>query len=89
MKLSKTQRELLAAMQGGVDVWYWPASFGYSDYYRRADTKRKCTATATVLVVKGLAGIAPREQGARSWHGRDVVLTDAGRAYNTEAPDAG
>jgi hypothetical protein len=55
-KLSKTQQELLDAINGGVRVHYMPymGNFNPSAYYFRCDTFKRCTAPARALLEKGL-----------------------------------
>lgn len=57
MKLSKTQRALLAAMEKGVRVIYmrYSGRMNPHPYYFRCDTYARCTAAADALLKKGLA----------------------------------
>ena len=56
MKLSKSQAELLEAMQNGVKCYYmrYMGRFNPTAYYFRSDTMKRCTATAKALFDKGL-----------------------------------
>ena len=56
MKLSKSQAELLAAMETGVVCYYmrYMGRFNPTAYYFRSDTLKRCTATAKALFDKGL-----------------------------------
>ena len=56
MKLSKSQAELLAAMDAGVVCYYmrYMGRFNPTAYYFRSDTMKRCTATANALFDKGL-----------------------------------
>lgn len=54
-KMSKSQAELLEAMNKGVRVF---RSSGYPKYWYREDTHAKCTATADALRERGVANFA-------------------------------
>ena len=56
MKLSKSQAELLEAMQNGVKCYYmrYMGRFNPTAYYVRSDTMKRCTATAKALFNNGL-----------------------------------
>ena len=63
IKLSKGQQELYSAMLSGVTCSYMPYMgwFNPSSYYYRSDTHKRCTATATALLKKGLVEIFDRD----------------------------
>ena len=56
MKLSKSEAELLAAMETGVVCYYMRhmGRFNPTAYYFRSDTMKRCTETAKALFDKGL-----------------------------------
>jgi hypothetical protein len=65
MKLSKSQAELLEAMQNGVKCYYmrYMGRFNPKAYYFRGDTMKRCTATAKALLEKGFVEIRYRQTG--------------------------
>ena len=67
MKLSKPQQDLVDAMKQGVTIHYmgYTGRFNPHAYYFRADTNKKCTASADALIDKGIA---------RRTDGRHAVL---------------
>lgn len=67
MKLSKPQQDLVDAMKQGVTIHYmgYMGRFNPHAYYFRADTNKKCTASADALIDKGIA---------RRTDGRHAVL---------------
>lgn len=76
-KLTKSQEELLRAMQGGVTLNYHPWCFACNAYFSRSDTHKQCTRTATALEQKGL--IENVRQTVRRT--REYQLTEAGRMW--------
>lgn len=69
IKLSKTQRELLLAMQAGVTVYF---QGGLDAHYFRGDNYKRCSVAVEKLVDRGLA-VCPEDF---------VRLTDAGKAWS-------
>ncbi len=69
-ELSKTQAELLEAIQNGVVCHYMPYAgrFNPTAYYFRNDTMKRCTAAAKALCRKGLV-----EKVDAGIHGHDLV----------------
>jgi hypothetical protein len=67
VKLSKTQAELLEAVNGGAILYYMPSagSFIPRSYYFRSDTMSHCTAAAKALKEKGLVREVGRDMSGR------------------------
>ena len=75
MKLSKTQAELLAYMQGGGRVNFMD---GVHSYYYRVDTYRLVSPTATALMDKGLA----TQIKVGPYRIKGIELTQAGKEFS-------
>lgn len=69
MKISKTQQELLGAMQKGVVCFYMPYAgrFNPNPYYFRSDTRKRCTAAAEALLKRKLV-----ERYNEKWNGHQL-----------------
>ena len=78
-KLTKTQADLLRAIQNGVKVFYmsWSRSSGH--YYFRADTMNRCTKAAEALGHSGLIEMKDRTVEITDL-GRDLLALEAGIA---------
>lgn len=68
-ELSKTQAELLSAMQNGAKCEYMPymGSFNQNAYYYRNDTMKRCTTAARSLLEKGLVKMVDKD-----WRGHTL-----------------
>ena len=89
MKLSKSQAELLEAMQNGVKCYYmrYMGRFNPTAYYFRSDTMKRCTATAKALLEKGLVEVRYRKNGDHVLIAkRQNAAIDAVEATDNEVP---
>lgn len=78
VKLSRTQEELLRAMQDGVQVYYMPFMGRSSNaYYFRSDTLARVTNSAARLKKLGLATFVVSNPLRRD----ELRLTEAGKLW--------
>jgi hypothetical protein len=87
MKLSKSQAELLGAMQNGVKCYFmrYMGRFNPTAYYFRSDTMKRCTATAKALFDKGLLESKTEKTGDHFLVARKTNVTiDAVEAKEVE-----